>query len=196
VSGLSFEQFLEERVFAPLAMVDTAFNVPSTKVGRFAAVYGRSDSGGLKLLDAPATSPYAGPTRHPSGGGGLVSTAGDYLRFAQMLLNRGELDRERLLHRETVELMTTNALPAGVHYGNDPDGGGSFGLGVGILEDPARLESVGSVGSYGWSGAATTDFWVDPSAEVIGIFIGQFRPHDRYPVMSEFRKAVYQALGS
>ncbi len=114
-SGMPFEDFLQERIFAPLGMVDTAFWVPPEKVDRLAAIYGPAKDGGLKPLDEPLTSRYLKPPRNPSGGGGLVSTVSDYLRFGQMLLNRGELDGARLLGRKTVEWMLQNHLPAGHH---------------------------------------------------------------------------------
>ncbi len=111
VSAKPFATFLQEQIFAPLGMVDTSFWVPPEKLERFAANYGPDETGGLKVIDAPATSRFARPTRRPSGGGGLLSTLGDYLRFCLMLLNKGELDGVRLLGRKTVELMTVNHLP-------------------------------------------------------------------------------------
>ncbi len=194
VSGIPFDEFLRERIFAALGMDDTAFDAPPEKLSRFAANYGPREESGLKVIDAPQSSRYAQPTRHPSGGGGLVSTTGDYLRFAQMLLNRGELDGVRLLGRKTVELMTTNALPAGVYLNNDPTRGASFGLGVSLLEDVGKVQQLGSVGNYGWGGAANTNFWVDPKEELIGIIMLQFMPSDTYPVVVDFRNLTYQAL--
>ena len=115
ISGMPFEAFLKQRIFEPLGMVDTDFWVPPEKVERFAANYGPDPEAGLKVIDPPATSHYTRPSKAPSGGGGLVSTTGDYLRFAQMLLNKGEVDGVRLLGRKTVELMTANHLPDGVY---------------------------------------------------------------------------------
>lgn len=194
VSGMLFDEFLRQRIFAPLGMDETAFDVPAEKLARFAANYGPREEGGLKVIDTPQTSRYARPTRHPSGGGGLVSTTEDYLRFAQMLLNRGELDGVRLLGRKTVELMTTNGLPAGVYLNNDPACGASFGLGVSLLEDVGKVQQLGSVGNYGWGGAANTNFWIDPQEELIGIIMLQFMPSDTYPVVVDFRNLTYQAL--
>ena len=111
VSGMPFEQFLEERILRPLGMVDTAFHVPEDKVGRFSAMYGPGEDGGLKLIEAPQTSPFTKPPSMAKGGGGLVGTASDYMRFLQMMLNGGEVDGVRLLGRKSVELMTTNHLP-------------------------------------------------------------------------------------
>lgn len=194
VSGLPFETFLQERIFAPLGMGDTAFYAPEEKLQRLAANYGPREEGGLKVIDAPRTSRFARPTKHPSGGGGLVSTASDYLRFAQLLLSKGELDGVRLLGRKTVELMTTHALPAGVYLDNDPASGVGFGLGVSVLLDVGRGKMLGSVGNYGWGGAANTNFWIDPQEQLIGILMTQFMPSNTYPVTADFRISVYQAL--
>ena len=194
VSGMPFAEFLQQRIFAPLGMADTAFSVPPEKIRRLATNYGPQDGGGLKVIDAPQSSRYARPTQHPSGGGGLISTTGDYLRFAQMLLNRGELDGVRLLGRKTVELMTTDCLPAGVFLNNDPNRGAGFGLGVSLLQDLGKIAQLGSVGNYGWGGAANTNFWIDPQEELIGIIMLQFMPSDTYPVTQDFRNLTYQAL--
>jgi CubicO group peptidase (beta-lactamase class C family) len=193
VSGVAFDAYLEERIFQPLGMTDTAFYVPPDKVDRFATNYGPgTDGAGLHVIDAPANSRYTRPDRIPSGGGGLVSTATDYVRFAQMLLNKGALDGVRLLSRKSVELMTMNHLPPGLH----PFGGASqgMGLGVGMTIDLSQTQALGSVGAYGWGGAASTYFWVDPQEGLIGVFMTQLMPSGTYPVHPEFRVAVYQAL--
>ncbi|MEZ4859847.1 MAG: serine hydrolase domain-containing protein [Caldilineaceae bacterium] len=194
VSGQPFAEFLQERIFAPLGMVDTFFTVPPAKLDRFAVNYGPKEGGGLKVIDAPQTSRFARPTQRPSGGGGLLSTTGDYLRFCQMLLNKGEVDGVRLLGRKTVELMTTNCLPTGVHLNNDPARGAGFGLGVSILLDLGKVQQLGSVGNYGWGGAANTNFWIDPVEQLVGILMLQFMPSDTYPVVVDFRNLAYQAL--
>jgi len=194
VSGMPFADFLQERIFAPLGMVDTFFTVPPEKVARFAANYGPQEGGGLSVIDAPHNSRYIRPTQRPSGGGGLLSTTGDYLRFAQLLLNQGELDGVRLLGRKTVELMTTNHLPDGIYVDNDPTTGLGFGLGVSVLMDLGKGQTLGSVGNYGWGGAANTNFWIDPKEELIGILMLQFMPSGTYPVTPDFRILTYQAL--
>jgi CubicO group peptidase (beta-lactamase class C family) len=191
VSDMPFDEFLRARIFEPLGMVDTDFYVPEAKVGRFAANYGPAKGGGIEVVDAPASSRYARPTLCPSGGGGLISTTADYLRFAQMMLNEGELDGVRLLGRKTVEWMAINHLPQGLHPWEDP--GRGFGLGVGVQIDAAR-QNLGSVGSYGWGGAAGTRFWVDPQEELIGLLMIQFMPGDHYPIQDEFAVLAYQAL--
>jgi CubicO group peptidase (beta-lactamase class C family) len=192
VAGQPFDHFLQERIFQPLGMVDTDFFVPAEKLPRFAATYGPGEHGGLKLVDGVETSTYTRPARCPSGGGGLVATIGDYLRFAQMLLNRGELDGVRLLGPKTVDWMTTNHLPPSVHPFDDPAAG--FGLGVSVLTELGQSSVLGSVGNYGWGGAANTNFWVDPQEGLIGILMLQYMPSDTYPVVSDFRNLVYQAL--
>ncbi len=174
VSGMPFEDFLKQRIFDPLGMPDTAFYVPPEKVDRFTVVYGPEEKGGLKVSEAIKGSRYLKPPLAPSGGGGLVSSTMDYLRFCQMLLNRGEFEGVRLLGRKTVELMTLDHLPAGVDcFGNPHEG---FGLGVSVLRDVAKSQNLGSVGNYGWSGAATTNFWIDPKENLIGILMPQYMP--------------------
>jgi CubicO group peptidase (beta-lactamase class C family) len=140
---------------------------------------------------APPPRDYTRPTLCPSGGGGLVSTTADYFQFAHMLLNKGELDGVRLLGRKTVEWMTVNHLPPNVHTWEDPTY--DFGLGFGVKTGLAG-RNLGSVGSYGWGGAAGTRFWVDPQEELIGLFMIQFMPGDHYPVQDEFEVLTYQAL--
>jgi CubicO group peptidase (beta-lactamase class C family) len=192
VSEIPFADFLQQRIFAPLGMVDTAFTVPPDKLDRFAANYGPADGGGLKLIDPPQSSHFASPTQAPAGGGGLTSTTIDYLRFAQMLLNQGELDGVRLLGRKTVELMTTNHLPNALHPFDDPAVG--FGLGVSVLLELGKARTLGSVGNYGWGGAANTNFWIDPVEQLLGVLMLQFMPSNTYPVTSDFRNLTYQAL--
>lgn len=194
VSGLPFADFLQERIFAPLGMKDTAFTVPAAKLDRFAANYGPCPEAGLKVIDAPRESRYARPTQRPSGGGGLLSTTPDYLRFCQLLLNGGELDGVLLLGRKSIELMTTNHLPDGIFVDNDPKSGLGFGLGVSVQLDLGKGQLLGSTGNYGWGGAANTNFWIDPQEQLIGMLMLQFMPSGTYPVIPDFRNLVYQAL--
>jgi len=186
-----FAEVLHDEIFEPLGMPDTAFYVPPNKVARFAANYGPVSEGGIQVIDAPAKSEYLDPGRVPSGGGGLVSTTDDYLRFAQMLLNKGELDGVRLLGRKTVEWMTVNHLPPGVHIWDDPTSG--FGLGFGVTTSLSG-RNVGSVGRYGWGGAAGTHFWIDPQEALFGLFMIQIMPGGHYPIANEFEVLTYQAL--
>ena len=192
ISGQPFEVFLKQHIFDPLGMVDSGFYVPAEKVGRFAAVYGPDPAGGLKEIDPVSNPRYLNPPASPSGGGGMVSTAGDYLRFCQMLLNGGALDGVRLLGRKTVELMTTNHLPDGVYTFDDRSSG--FGLGVSVVLDLGKSQMPGSVGSYGWGGAANTTFWIDPKEELIAILMLQFMPMDTYPEIADFHTLAYQAM--
>ncbi len=201
ISGVAFDRFLEERIFKPLGMVDTAFWVPPEKLDRLAAMYGPAEDGsGLKLIEAPQAGGYVKPRGLLSGGGGLVGTASDYMRFAQMLLNGGALDGARLLSRKTVELMTMNHLPAPLlpffvipewkHFAE----GYGYGLGVDVLMDVAQSHGAGSVGAFGWGGAASTDFWVDPEEELIGLILPQFQPILYYPFAAQFNALAYQAI--
>ena len=192
VSGQPFDEYLKQNIFEPLGMTDTFFSVPPEKVERFSAIYGPDKEAGLKASEPVAKVRYLKPTRNPSGGGGLVSSTSDYFRFAQMLLNQGELEEVRLLGRKTVEMMVQDHLPPGVDcFGNPYEG---FGLGVSVLRNVAKSQTLGSVGNYGWGGAANTNFWIDPREELIGILMLQYMPSDTYPVVSDFRNLVYQAL--
>jgi CubicO group peptidase (beta-lactamase class C family) len=199
-SGMSFDAFLRDRIFKPLGMNDTSFEVPDAKWSRFATVYSPDGSGGIRPMKDPETfgntvmSPlayYRSPKRYFSGGAGLTSTIQDYGRFAQMLLNGGSLDGVRLLGPKTIELMTTS------HTADIPsDGllgaGGQFGLGFRITTDLGASESLGSTGMYGWSGIYGTNFWVDPKEQLIGILMVQ-----RYPgstAAAAFQAMVYQAV--
>jgi CubicO group peptidase (beta-lactamase class C family) len=196
-SGKPFETFLRERIFEPLGMVDTGFYVPTEKINRFAVNYAPVPGGGLKIVDDSATGNFATNGSYffepssPSGGAGLVSTAPDYLRFCQMLLNLGELEGERLLGRKTVEWMTINHLPNNGHI-DDPSLG--FGLGFAVLLDPALYSRMGSKGLYCWGGAANTKFWIDPQEQLIGILMLQCMPDGVFPVEQDFQNLVYQAI--
>ncbi len=197
ISGKPLGDFLEERILKPLGMSDTAFYVPKSKLNRFSAVYEPVPGGGIKVQDAPATSDYLRPERLQSGGGGMVSTAPDYLRFTQMLLNRGELDGKRLLGPKTIELMTMNHIPDALlplHIGDSNMSGFGFGLGFNVLLNPAGAGMIGTTGAFGWGGAANTEFWVDPREQLIAILMTQFMPRDTYPVINDFRVLTYQAL--
>jgi CubicO group peptidase (beta-lactamase class C family) len=197
ISGRPLDDCFEEQIFKPLGMEDTAFYVTENRIGRFAALYGPREEGGLKLLDDPATGEYAKPPRLLAGGHRLVSTTGDYGRFCQMLLNGGELGGTRLLGRKTVELMTMNHLPESmIPIGWPPDimHGYGFGLGFRVRVDDAQAGILGSVGEYAWGGYASTSFFVDPKEELFAILMPQLLPSGHYPILEEFRVLVYQAL--
>ena len=198
-SGQPFEVFLRERIFKPLKMTDTDFVVPESKWPRMATVYSPDGSSGIRPMKDPESfgnthmSPvaYYKSKTYFSGGAGLVSTAADYARFGQMLLNGGSLDGVQILSPKTIELMTVNhaadlaSIPiAGAGYG--------WGLGFRILTDLAATQATGSVGNYGWSGIYGTNFWVDPKEKLVAIMLVQ-----RYPgstVAGAFQPLVYQAL--
>lgn len=213
VADEPFEDFLEARIFKPLYMHNTGFRVKPEQVGHFTSVYcpvehyalGADFSqipfgGPIYPLDTPDKSPFV---HHQvlvsgmSGGGGLVSTISDYAHFAQMLLNNGVFEGNRLLGRKTVELMRMNHVPQSIRpleIGGSPIAGYGFGLGVEVLEDVAVSSRHGSLGSHGWGGAAMTNYWVDPLEDLVGIVMTQFMPSDFYPLTKAFRILTYQAL--
>jgi CubicO group peptidase (beta-lactamase class C family) len=192
VSGQPFDEFLKQRIFAPLGMSDTDFWVPPEKVGRFAAMYGPMKQGGLQVIPSPDGKNYTKPDYGLSGGGGLVSTLGDYFRFGQMLLNGGQFEDARLLGRKTVEWMMQNHLPAGVHDNNEVWNG--FGLGGAVLINPGLSPHPGSVGKFGWGGAANTEWWIDPAEELQCLLMLQYMPGFTIPIVEDFAQLVYQAL--
>ena len=202
VSGMPFETFLQDRLFTPLGMVDTGFSVRDGQGHRLATCYNATPDGGLEVQDDPATSPYLKPPAFVSGGGGLVGTAPDYLRFAQMLLNGGTLDGQRYISRKTLDLMTANHLPGGVDlpaisrsmFSEVAYEGVGFGLGFAVATNAAKTLIPGSTGDFFWGGAASTFFWVDPHEELIGIFMTQLLPSSTYAVRREMRTLVYAAL--
>lgn len=203
ISGMRFDHFLQERIFEPLGMVDTAFSVPDSKLDRFAACYAPTKDGKRALEDDPETSAYRKPPSLLSGGGGLVSTMADYYRFCRMLLNKGELDGARYLSRKTIELMTKNHLEGGRTLAQMALQGGSsevayagmgFGLGFSVVLDTAAAQVAGSPGHYAWGGAASTAFWIDPVEEVIVIFLTQLKPSSTYPIRRELQVLVNAAI--
>jgi CubicO group peptidase (beta-lactamase class C family) len=197
ISGTPLADFLEEKIFQPLVMKDTAFFVPPAKMERFATVYGQTERGNLEVLDVATAGDYSETVRLHLGGQGLVSTAADYLRFTQMVLNKGDLDGVRFLAPKTVELMTTNHLPPSllpIAMGEEQMPGFGFGLGFSVLIDAAHAGILASAGTHGWGGWASTKFWIDPQEELIGILMLQYIPSDTYPIGEDFRTLVYQAL--
>ena len=206
VSGMPFETFLQTRIFGPLDMVDTAFSVPPENRDRFAALYSATKDKGLERVGKKADADGEF-TFFPSGGGGLVSTAADYIRFSQMLLNGGELEGVRILDKETVDLM---------RY---PHHDGWFGLGFSVVsdkewEDPddkddeedkkdlgdkddeddeESKDTPESVGSFSWGGAAATIFWIDPQKELVGVLMTQIH-NNPYPFHHQFKVLTYEAL--
>jgi CubicO group peptidase (beta-lactamase class C family) len=202
ISGMPFEDFLRTRLIEPLGMADTAFHVPADQAARLTACYGRGADGAMTLNDDPATSPYLAAPLFYSGGGGLVSTAADYLKFCQMLLNGGTAGGIRFLSRKTLSLMTVNHLPGGRDltqmsrslFSEETNAGVGFGLGFAVVADPARTLLAGSAGQYYWGGAASTAFWIDPAEELIVVFMTQLTPSTAWPIRRELRTLVYAAL--
>jgi CubicO group peptidase (beta-lactamase class C family) len=199
-SGQTFDAFLRERIFTPLKMVDTSFEVPDAKWPRVATVFTPDGANGIRPMKDPESfanthmsplSYYKAGKKYFSGGAGLVSTAQDYARFAQMLLNKGELDGARILSPKTIELMTTshtNDLPAGTAGGP----GSNWGLGFRITTDLGATQQLGSEGMYGWSGIYGTFFWVDPKERLVAVMMVQRYPGT--PVAAPFQSLTYQAL--
>ncbi|MBO0731777.1 MAG: beta-lactamase family protein [Acidimicrobiaceae bacterium] len=209
MSGRRFDEYLQSEIFEPLGMVDTAFSVPDSKLGRFAANYGRSTKKELVLVDDPEQSAYRKQPTFLSGGGGLVSTALDYLRFVQMLVQGGELEGRRVLGRKTVGLMGTNHLPANARgtgrltmadfalpggYGETEFDGMGFGLTMAVALGPAATGVIGSAGEFMWGGAASTIFWVDPAEELGVVFMTQLMPSGTFNFRGQLKSLVYPAI--
>jgi CubicO group peptidase (beta-lactamase class C family) len=212
IAGMPFEQFVKQRITGPLGMNDTDFFVAPDKAHRLAACYSADPQGvnfnpverksSLTLQDDPANSSFLAPPSFISGGGGLCSTAGDYLTFCRALLHGGELDGVRLLGPKTLALMTSNHLPDGRDlpamsrslFSEASYNGIGFGLGFSVTLDPAKTLIPGSAGEYAWGGAATTSFWIDPAEELIAIFMTQVLPSSAYPIRRELRTMVYAAI--
>jgi CubicO group peptidase (beta-lactamase class C family) len=202
VSGQTFEDFLSDRIFKPLGMIDTGFHVRDGQAHRFAACYQPQRDGTITLQDDPTTSSFLKPANFISGGGGLVSTAQDYLQFCRMLANGGTLGGQRIISRKTLALMTANHLPGGVDlpamsrslFSEAAYDGVGFGLGFATSTASHKTLMPGSNGDYFWGGAASTFFWVDPEEDLIGIFMTQLIPSSTWPVRKEMRTMVYAAL--
>ncbi|MGH8176737.1 MAG: serine hydrolase domain-containing protein [Steroidobacter sp.] len=200
LSGMPFPQFIEERVFKPLGMTDTAFFVPENKLSRLATIYVPNAKSALAPMPRDANVSKA--PGMPSGGGGLYSTAHDYLQFAQMLLNEGDLNGVQILSPSTVRLMRSNHLPERLMTGKHGIGfyrmqpGLGFGYDVAVFEDPIKVGSTAGQGSYLWDGVAGTWFWIDPTNDVL--FIGLIQRWMMAPGMPNLedlsRALVYQAL--
>ena len=201
ISGVGLDEFFLSRIFEPLGMEDTGFAAAPQQRERLATLYMPDAKTGRAL---PAGRLGHVPSKNPSvlsGGGGLISSLGDYYQFARMLLNEGELDGYRLLSPRTLRYMATNHLPGGADietFGtptpSEPEAGVGFGLGFSVVIDPVAMRSLGTKGTFAWGGAASTAFWVDPTEELIVIFMTQLLPSSTYPIRRHLRQLVYQAL--
>ena len=224
ISGKSFDEFLKENIFNKLNMKDTDFFVPKEKLDRFTANYlfnmgepmdpsgalplrkvdrHSIESGNPILIDDPQMSLYHRKPSFLSGGGGLVSTLDDYMNFATMLLNNGVLKDQQILSKKTIDLMTSNHLEGNKDLFSSSHAntvsettlaGVGFGLGFQILMNPAKNQINSSIGEYGWGGAASTAFWIDPSENLITIFLTQLIPSTTYNIRRELRTLVYSSL--
>jgi CubicO group peptidase (beta-lactamase class C family) len=204
LSGQRFGEFLRARLFAPLGMNDTAFHVSEDKLARFSSCYQPDGKGGIKLQDDARESTYAAPPLLESGGGGLISTAHDYLRFCRMMLNGGTLDGVQILSPKTVALFSLNHLPEGRELADlAPPGmfsesgyaGIGFSLGCGVNVNVAKTRLPGSLGEYFWGGAAATAFWIDPAEELTVVFMTQVIGSEaRLTLRRDLRTLVYSAM--
>src|SRR3954470_4570372 len=204
LSGVSFGEFLRTRLFEPLGMVDTSFWCPPEKLERFASCYQPDGWGGIKLQDDAGKSTYAAPPSLESGGGGLVSTAHDYMRFCRMMLQGGTLDGVQILSHKTVALFSLNHLPDNREIADmAPPGmfseaaysGVGFSIGCGVNINVARTRLPGTLGEYFWGGAASTAFWIDPKEELAVVFMTQVIGTDaRLTLRRDLRTLVYSAM--
>jgi CubicO group peptidase (beta-lactamase class C family) len=188
-------------------MTDTSFVLPPGKLDRLTSMYAPTGgfdgkqsfalemTPGLQRIDSAADSEYLKISTYPAGGSGLLSTANDYFRFAQMLVNGGELGKTRLLSSKTVELMTSAHVPAGFPGIPDMLRGSGYGLGVSVAVDITAMANLGSVGQFGWSGAASTHVIMDPRENLVAILLVQYRP-SLLPLRKQFQTLVYQALSA
>jgi CubicO group peptidase (beta-lactamase class C family) len=204
ISGMKLADYLRTRIFEPLGMKDTAYEVPAGKMARVTVMYGPDGAGGVKAVDRPETSEYLAEAKQPYGGSGITTTPLDQLKFGQMLLNGGELNGVRLLSRKTVAMMTSNQLPPQVKFMSlgpaTPDtygptnnlSGLGYGLGVGVTVDPVAAGRPVSKGTYSWAGSGTTDMYVDPTEDMITLAFTQW-PGD-FPWMYKVQTLTYQAL--
>ena len=180
VSKHEFADYLQENIFNPLEMTDTAFYVPASKLDRFATNYNSNGKGKLTVKDAPETSPYLKMPTLVSGGGGLVSTISDYMKFLLCIRNKGELNGQRILKSETVELMINNQVSkkAGwVKFGSEVRDGIGYGYGFSVTEKLSKFAPDRKVGDYGWGGAASTHYWVSPEDDLIVVTMEQTMPY-------------------
>jgi CubicO group peptidase (beta-lactamase class C family) len=202
-SGMKLDKYFQKNIFDPLGMEDTGFSCAKEKVDRLASLYEQHPKKGPVLVDpGGAKTARVKKRKMLSGGGGLLSTMSDYYRFCSMLLNQGELDGTRIIGRKTLAMMASNHLPDGRDltemsqsaFSETTYQGVGFGLGFSVILDPVKTQSLTDVGEYGWGGAASTVFWVNPKEEMVVIFLTQLLPSSTYQVRRELRSLVYSAL--
>jgi CubicO group peptidase (beta-lactamase class C family) len=204
LSGMTFGEFLRTRLFDPLGMKDTAFSVPASKMDRFASCYMPKQGGGLKIQDDAGKSTYAEPPKLESGGGGLVSTMHDYMRFCRMMLNGGTLDGVQILSPKTVKMFGLNLLPdnrlltdmsAAETFTEAGYNGVGFSIGCGVTMDLSQTRLPGTKGEFFWGGAASTAFWIDPKEDLTVVFMTQVMGSDaRLTLRRDLRTLVYSAM--
>lgn len=202
LTGQRLGDYFAEHIFAPLGMGDTGFGVAAGEGERLADAWSYHPGGPPRLIDRGADSKLLGEARFHSGGGGLVSTTGDYHRFAAMLLNRGQLGRARILAPKTLDLMTANFIPGGADlasvsrslFSESTSAGSGFGLGFAMVIDPARTLMPASRGEFYWGGAYSTAFFVDPLERVTMVFMTQLYPSSAWPVRRQLKTLIYAAL--
>jgi CubicO group peptidase (beta-lactamase class C family) len=203
ISGVPLDEYLQQNIWGPLDMQDSAFQVGADQAERFAANYSPVP-GTLqrKLMDDPQRSSYLRPPKTLSGGGGMVGTLHDYHRFTQALRNGGELDGARIIGRKTLQFMASNHLPGGGDltecgrplFSEVAYDGVGFGLGFSVVIDPAKAQVLSQKGEFAWGGAASTAFWVDPVEDITVVFLTQLLPSNTHPIRPELKALVYQAL--
>ena len=195
ISGQPLDVFLAETVFTPLQMTDTGFHVPPEKTDRFAANY-RHSTNGLEVIDSASEGPYTKPVTLFSGGGGLVSTADDYMRFLTMIEAGGVAGEQRILRSDTVGLMTRNQLPKQafpIHFGDEQRYGTGFGLGFSVRTEITSWDPDGRVGEYGWGGAASTHYWCSPDDRLIVVTMEQIMPY-QWDTELGTKRIIYDAM--
>ena len=202
IEGKPLDQVIAERVTGPLGMVDTGFQVPADKVDRVPDCYALTPGGETRLYDPGTDTAWGRPPKLLSGGGGMVSTLSDYHRFCRMLLDGGELDGARIVSRTTIDLMTANHLGEGRDltrmsrgmFSEVDNAGVGFGLGFAVTIDPAATLLPGSAGEYRWGGMFSTAFTIDPTEELITVFMTQLMPSSAYPIRPQLKRLIYAAL--
>ena len=197
LSGMKLDEYFKKNIFEPLEMVDTGFSCPEEKKERLASLYEHNPKSEPRLLEIPFLN-----TKLLSGGGGLFSTMSDYYNFCSMIIGQGEFKGKRLIGRKTIELMSCNHLPDGKDltemsqsaFSETPYAGVGFGLGFSVMLDPAKSQTLSDIGEYGWGGAASTVFMINPKEDIVIIFMTQLLPSSTYQVRRELRSLVYSAL--